>query len=64
MIALAQEYGLKLVLLEEFHDFYEWEKKEGAELLDRMKVFDSRGSISRDEWEAIGLYCVFAFEKL
>jgi mRNA (guanine-N7-)-methyltransferase len=64
LISIAKEYGLKLILLEPFHDFYEFEKRNGAELLDRMRVFNSKGSISRDEWEAIGIYCTFALEKV
>lgn len=63
MISIAKEYGLRIILLETFHDFYEQEKAQGADLLDRMRVFNEQGTISVEEWEAIGLYCVFAFEK-
>lgn len=64
MIAIAKEYGLRIILLETFHDFYEQEKSHGADLLDRMRVFNQEGTISKEEWEAIGIYCVFAFEKI
>lgn len=64
LVSLAKEYGLRLLLLEPFHEFYEYEKRDGADLLDRMKVFNAEGTISRDEWEAIGIYCTFAFEKI
>lgn len=48
-----------------FHEFFEDTLDvKGLELLERMSVFDSKGMISRDEWEASGLYRVFAFKKL
>ncbi|KAJ3329495.1 hypothetical protein HDU91_003849, partial [Kappamyces sp. JEL0680] len=63
LLALAAEYQLKAVLLEPFHSFYENEKHNGVDLLQRMKVFNEQGTISQDEWEAIGIYSCFAFQK-
>ncbi len=62
---LAKEYGLELVDWIEFHDLFNQEAVElgNTDLLHRMNVLDEKGSISPEEWEAIGLYVAFSFKK-
>ncbi|KAI8894970.1 guanine-N(7)-methyltransferase domain-containing protein [Globomyces pollinis-pini] len=61
---IAAEYGLECILHRTFHDYFNDNYEKGMYLLERMKVFDSAGNISFDEWEASGLYSVFAFRKV
>ncbi|CAN8063444.1 unnamed protein product [Agarophyton chilense] len=64
---LAAEYGLELVLLSNFHDFFvEFTKDEYPEylnLLFSMNVLDETGSIEPNQWDAIYLYTAFAFKR-
>jgi len=62
---LADEYGLELVLRENFHEFFNAHMNEPGhkELLEAMRCLNRSHSISAEEWEAIGLYLVFAFIK-
>ncbi|KAJ3061807.1 mRNA cap guanine-N7 methyltransferase [Quaeritorhiza haematococci] len=68
---LAKEYDLELVEKSNFHDIYEREiqpsnpsgNTPGRSLFYRMNVLDEEGTISEDEWEAIGIYIAFAFRK-
>lgn len=50
-----------------FHEIYEDEKdeKEFGRLLDRMGVVDEDGDrgLKGEEWDAVGIYLAFAFEK-
>ena len=68
-----QVAGLELILYTGFHEFYQQEilgalpgpsSSSAKELFYRMRVLDSLGSISDAQWEAIGLYSVFAFRKV
>lgn len=63
---LAAEYGLELVLYENFHEFFlretEDPKSHGSFLLNKM-VFRNRDAVPFDQWEIAGLYCVYAFRK-
>jgi mRNA (guanine-N7-)-methyltransferase len=63
---LASEYGLELRFKQNFHDFYQSASQEGEnnELLRRMKVVGGYDKeMSKDEWEAAGIYLAFAFQK-
>lgn len=63
---VAAEYGLELLLLQNFHDFFaEYSAPDSpyVDLLARMKVLDEAGTMSPDEWDAAYLYTVFAFRK-
>lgn len=48
-----------------FHELYMTESEVPAnrDLLHRMNVLNAEGTVSNDEWEAIGLYDCFAFRK-
>lgn len=37
--------------------------RDSVELFHRMKVLNDHNTISDEEWEAIGLYSAFAFQK-
>ena len=60
-ITLAAEYNLDLVQHEPFHQFYakHVDRAQFHSLLTRMRA----DNISMEEWEAIGIYSVFAFRK-
>ncbi|OAJ41654.1 hypothetical protein BDEG_25220 [Batrachochytrium dendrobatidis JEL423] len=60
---LAAEYQLEPIMWKPFHNFYQDECIKNIELLERMRIFNHQGTISSDEWEAIGIYSVFAFQK-
>eukprot|EP00123_Amoebidium_parasiticum_P009788 comp19706_c0_seq1/m.23448 comp19706_c0_seq1/g.23448 ORF comp19706_c0_seq1/g.23448 comp19706_c0_seq1/m.23448 type:complete len:315 (-) comp19706_c0_seq1:11-955(-) len=62
---LAREYGLELLLHQRFHEFYQEAVREptNVDLMVRMRVFDQNGTIDRHQWEAIGYYVLFAFQK-
>lgn len=55
-VALAAEYGLKVIYKEEFHTIFAQEREhpEYKLLLERMKVVDKDGesSMDEDQWEA------------
>ncbi|EJD05943.1 mRNA-methyltransferase [Fomitiporia mediterranea MF3/22] len=67
-VQMASEYHLQLIYKSEFHDVYaeHFEHPEYGQLLQRMKVVDSRGEsqMDEDQWEAANVYIAFAFEKL
>ncbi|OSX74444.1 hypothetical protein BU14_0289s0023 [Porphyra umbilicalis] len=63
---LAVEYGLELLLLQNFHHFFKEYSASGSpysDLLVRMRVLDETGTMSADQWDAAYLYTVFAFRK-
>jgi len=62
---LALEYDLELIYKAPFHEFYHecMQNSESVELMYRMKCLNSEGTISAEEWEAIGIYMVFVFRK-
>ncbi|GAA5814517.1 hypothetical protein MFLAVUS_008014 [Mucor flavus] len=63
---LAEEYGLKLKLKENFHDFYSSASKEEeySRLLQRIGVIGGQApEMTEEEWEAAGIYLAFVFEK-
>jgi len=62
---IASDYGLEFVFSSTFHQYYLDQSKdpEYAKLFEWMRCLDHRGSISDDEWEAAGIYMVFAFRK-
>lgn len=64
---VAAEYGLELVMLCNFHDFFtEFSSEQYPNYRRKMfalRVVDDRGTISADEWDAIYLYTAFAFKK-
>jgi mRNA (guanine-N7-)-methyltransferase len=65
---LAREYELELVLVCNFHDFYNEFTSDAylefRELFKRMHVLDESGGIPDDQWDAIYLYTAFAFKKV
>ncbi|KAI8927961.1 guanine-N(7)-methyltransferase domain-containing protein [Entophlyctis helioformis] len=61
---LAQEQGMRLVYWKPFHEFYDEECLNNVDLLQRMNVFDDQGTISPEQWEAVGIYTAFAFQKV
>eukprot|EP00842_Homolaphlyctis_polyrhiza_P003868 jgi/Hompol1/4482/HPOL_003649-RA len=63
LTSIAAEYGLELIYYKPFHEFYQDHCIEGYEALERMRVFNSQGTISPDEWEAAGIYSAFVFRK-
>jgi len=60
---LAKEYNLELELCQPFHEFFTEHRHRFEDLFNKIHVFNSEGKISADEWEAAGLYVVFAFRK-
>jgi hypothetical protein len=48
-----------------FHEFFQdhWMHTQYRDLLERMSVMNSAGTISADEWEVASLYLVFAFVR-
>ncbi|KAI7956820.1 hypothetical protein MJO28_003915 [Puccinia striiformis f. sp. tritici] len=66
-VRLAEEYGLKLVFKQGFHELFHTEKANHnyKSLLYRMKVTNSEGNlmIPHDQWNATGIYLAFAFVK-
>ncbi|KAJ1341382.1 hypothetical protein BSLG_004112 [Batrachochytrium salamandrivorans] len=60
---LAAEFNMTPLMWKPFHNFYQDECISNMDLLERMRVFNDQGTISPDEWEAIGIYVAFAFQK-
>jgi len=65
-INIAKEYGLTLILQKDFHEFYNYyiQYKHNIDLFNRMKVLDSNGCFSKEEWEVAGIYLAFVFRKV
>lgn len=63
--SIAADVGLHKIYREPFHEIYYAEKdhEHYGPLLERMKVISGRDRISKDEWDAAGVYVAFAFEK-
>lgn len=65
--AMAKEYGLELMMLCNFHDFFQRftteEYTEFRDLFFDMKVVNEQGTMTPEEWDAIYLYTAFAFRK-
>ncbi|KAI8047044.1 guanine-N(7)-methyltransferase domain-containing protein [Gilbertella persicaria] len=64
--SLAKEYGLRLIIKENFHQFYtSASQEEGfSRLLQRIGVVGGHTpEMTEEEWEAAGIYLAFAFEK-
>ena len=59
--SIAEELGLELIYHKEFHQVFEDDLANQPELdlLYRMSVLNEQGTISNDEWEAIGNFCRF-----
>lgn len=55
---LAQEYGLRLVKKKTFHKYYQ--ELSTTHHASRLKI---NKALTPDEWEAVGLYLIFAFIK-
>ncbi|PVU89007.1 hypothetical protein BB561_005610 [Smittium simulii] len=63
---IAKEYGLNLILNMPFHEYYKQNinNQKYNTLFHVMNVVDAKNTrISDDEWEAIGMYMVFVFQK-
>ncbi len=62
---LARAAGLEPIASSNFHEWCNLMKgkEEHAALLRKMSVLDCEGTLSAMEWEAAGLYRVFAFRK-
>ncbi|KAL7716097.1 mRNA (guanine-N(7))-methyltransferase [Entamoeba marina] len=59
---ICSENGLELVSFHDFHQFYKESKKSRKNdgLFRRM----NKGSMTDEQWEAIGFYCAFVFKKV
>ncbi|TPX45350.1 hypothetical protein SeLEV6574_g03916 [Synchytrium endobioticum] len=60
---LAAEYGLNLVYKKRLHDFYVERSSEGDDGALLKKMLGTK-IVTANEWEAIGIYLAFAFQKL
>ena len=60
---LALEEGLHIVEEIPFHEYFKKNAEKYDSLLKKMKVYDEQGNFSDGQWEAVGLYKVFVFEK-
>eukprot|EP01103_Thecamoeba_quadrilineata_P013752 TRINITY_DN3910_c0_g1_i1.p1 TRINITY_DN3910_c0_g1~~TRINITY_DN3910_c0_g1_i1.p1 ORF type:complete len:218 (+),score=21.23 TRINITY_DN3910_c0_g1_i1:155-808(+) len=67
LVGLAGEYDLELVTKKPFHEFiYDKAKPEFQEnflLLSKINALNDEGTISQQEWEALGIYLAFVFRK-
>ncbi|KAJ1917041.1 mRNA cap guanine-N7 methyltransferase [Tieghemiomyces parasiticus] len=64
---MAAEYGLQLIFQKPFHEYYQslLGNQDAVNTLYSMGVVtDDGATMSRDEWEAAGLYLAFAFRKI
>ncbi|EGG25326.1 hypothetical protein DFA_03575 [Cavenderia fasciculata] len=64
---VAKEYDLEMVQDEDFHTFIERERDASdgnKSLYHKMHCLNDQGTISKEEWEALRIYRVFAFKKL
>lgn len=54
-----------MILQKDFHEFYNYyiQYKSNIDLFNRMKVLDSNGNFSEEEWEVAGIYLAFVFRK-
>ena len=54
-----------MILQKDFHEFYNYyiQYKPNIDLFNRMKVLDSNGNFSKEEWEVAGIYLAFVFRK-
>lgn len=59
---VGAEYGLTLLYLKSFSQYYQEHRFKYRYLLSRMNVFNRSGTLSNAEWEVVNLYLVFAFE--
>eukprot|EP00536_Pseudo-nitzschia_multiseries_P002176 jgi/Psemu1/183093/e_gw1.29.107.1 len=69
LVALGKEAGLELEYAHNFHEFYQARNDPSTHhaahmLLSNMKVPNSHGSISDDEWSIIRLYLAVRFRKV
>ncbi|BBN13848.1 mRNA (guanine-N7-)-methyltransferase [Marchantia polymorpha subsp. ruderalis] len=67
-VALAEEYGLELVMKQNFHEFVNQyiQKTEFGELMRKLGALGDGtegNNISDDEWEAAYIYLAFVFRK-
>eukprot|EP00127_Corallochytrium_limacisporum_P004525 Clim_evm25s166 gene=Clim_evmTU25s166 len=70
-ISVAAEFDLELVEYCRFHEYFDKKlhdpddnkRREAENLLKRMTVLNPQGEIPANQWEAIGLYVLFAFKK-
>lgn len=62
---MAQAVGFVLILDKTFHTFYEEHisDQHHRRLMKRLNILNNEGTVTDDEWEAIGMYKVFAFRK-
>ena len=62
---LGERHGLRLLYFTPFHEYTadKLKNRDSQELLQRISGRDS-GTITPDEWEALGIYAAFAFEKV
>ncbi|KAI8854924.1 guanine-N(7)-methyltransferase domain-containing protein [Chytridium lagenaria] len=56
LVKMAKEYGLRLLFRKGFHEMFQDEVRDSKsrDLLYRMSVVDESGTISPQEWEALG----------
>ena len=63
LFEMAKSHGLNVVKFQGFHEFFMEQAGKDLELVQRMRVFDRDGNVSKDQWEALGIYSVFCFQK-
>lgn len=63
---IGEKYNLKLILSENLNDYFYriLEDEEIIKQIEKKSIFDRRGSIGYDEWNAIHMYRVFVFQKV
>jgi mRNA (guanine-N7-)-methyltransferase len=69
-IQICKEYGLEVLIMRPFHEFFEKNCTKGLDLLERMRIFANDGSFPEEDWEVAGftflisgVYMAFAFRK-
>lgn len=62
---IAAEYGLELVLEQNFHEYFvrNFEKPKNLRSLHTMRVLGDNGQFPADQWDVAYLYKTFAFRK-
>ena len=63
LVRLAATAGLVPVVSLNFHAWAASVRDKHGDLLSRMRALDCEGTLSAEEWEAAGLYRVFAFRR-
>jgi len=60
---IGKRYGLTLEKCAGSHEYYHENASKFQPLLQRMNVFNDKGTMTQEEWEAAGIYMVLVFKK-